>query len=84
MERNLNLPEDKSSQFKRERPSGEYSVEKLILGTHTSDNEQNHLMIAEIRIPSENAEVDASKYNDIGTDFCSSNNSSSNCLLFFE
>lgn len=54
-------------QFKRERPSGEYSVEKLILGTHTSDNEQNHLMIAEIRIPSEDAEVDASKYNDIGT-----------------
>lgn len=50
--------------FKRERTAGEYSVEKLILGTHTSDGEQNHLMIAEARIPNDNAEVDTSKYNE--------------------
>lgn len=49
---------------KRERTGGEYSVEKLILGTHTSDGEQNHLMIAEARIPNDNAEVDTTKYNE--------------------
>lgn len=52
---------------KRERTGGEYSVEKLILGTHTSDGEQNHLMIAEARIPNDNAEVDTTKYNEGGT-----------------
>ncbi len=39
-------------------------MEKLILGTHTSDGEQNHLMIAEARIPTENAEIDSTKYQD--------------------
>ncbi|KAI0564396.1 chromatin assembly factor 1 55 kDa subunit [Gracilaria domingensis] len=52
------------SQFKREKTSGDYSVEKLILGTHTSEGEQNHLMIAEARIPNENAEIDGTKYSD--------------------
>lgn len=52
---------------KRERTGGEYSVEKLILGTHTSDGEQNHLMIAEVRIPNDNAEVDSGKYTEGGT-----------------
>lgn len=51
-------------QFKREKTTGDYSVEKLILGTHTSDGEQNHLMIAEARIPNENAEIDGTKYHD--------------------
>lgn len=36
----------------------------MILGTHTSDGEQNHLMIAEARIPNENAEIDGTKYTD--------------------
>jgi histone-binding protein RBBP4 len=48
--------------FKREKTANDYSVEKLILGTHTSDGEQNHLMIAEARIPNDNAQVDATKY----------------------
>ena len=31
----------------RAEPAGkDYSVQKLILGTHTSENEQNHLMIS--------------------------------------
>lgn len=51
-------------QFKREKTSGEYSVEKLILGTHTSEGEQNHLMIAEARIPNDNADIDGTKYQD--------------------
>lgn len=51
-------------QYKREKTQADYSVEKLILGTHTSDGEQNHLMIAEARIPNDNAEVDGTKYQD--------------------
>ncbi len=48
---------------------GEYSVEKIILGTHTSGGDQNHLMIAEARIPTENTEIDSTKYYDKeGTD----------------
>ena len=35
----------------RVEPSGkDYSVQKLILGTHTSENEQNYLMIAEVQV----------------------------------
>jgi len=32
-----------------EHPDKDYSTQKLILGTHTSDNEQNYLMIAEVQ-----------------------------------
>ena len=47
----------------RVTPQGkDYSVHRLILGTHTSDNEQNHLMIAEVRLPLEDAEIDVRKY----------------------
>ena len=45
-------------------------MEKLILGTHTSDGEQNHLMIAEARIPTENAEIDGTKYRDKDGGMC--------------
>ena len=30
---------------------GRYSKQKLVLGTHTSENEQNYLMLAEARVP---------------------------------
>lgn len=43
-------------------------MEKLILGTHTAEGEQNHLMIAEARIPTETAEIDSTKYRDKGGD----------------
>ena len=33
-----------------EDPGKDYSKQKLILGTHTSENEQNHLMIAEVQV----------------------------------
>ena len=36
----------------------------MILGTHTSGEEQDYLMIANVRLPSEDAEIDARKYND--------------------
>ncbi len=41
------------------QPSGmDYNVHKLILGTHTSgESEQNHLMLAEARLPTNNNEA---------------------------
>lgn len=42
----------------------DYSKQKLILGTHTSDNEQNYLMIAEVQLPLEDTELDARQYDD--------------------
>lgn len=37
--------------------------QKVILGTHTSSGEQNYLMLAELRLPSEDATIDATKYD---------------------
>lgn len=34
------------------------------MGTHTSGAEQNHLIIAEIKLPLEDTEIDERKYND--------------------
>ncbi|GMT00568.1 hypothetical protein PENTCL1PPCAC_22742, partial [Pristionchus entomophagus] len=42
--------------------SVDYSVHRLILGTHTSD-EQNHLVIAKLQLPTEDTRFDASKYD---------------------
>ncbi|ORX89300.1 WD40 repeat-like protein [Basidiobolus meristosporus CBS 931.73] len=51
-----------------ERPEGkEYSIHRVLLGTHTSDTEQNYLQIAQIQIPDDNVEIDTRKYdNDKG------------------
>ena len=47
------------------RPPGkDYTVHRVILGTHTSEDEPNHLQIATVRIPAENATVDGSKFDD--------------------
>ena len=47
------------------KPTGkDYSVHKMILGTHTNDGDQNYLMIAEVRLPLEDTEIDARKYDD--------------------
>lgn len=50
------------------RPEGkDYSVHRLLLGTHTSSDEQNHLVIASVKLPNDDAQVDASHYdNDRG------------------
>ncbi len=46
-------------------PAGkDYSIQRLILGTHTSDAEQNYLMIAEVKLPLDDTPVEASKYDD--------------------
>lgn len=45
------------------RPDGkDHSIHRLILGTHTSD-EQNHLLIASVQLPNEDAQFDASHYD---------------------
>jgi len=36
----------------------------MVLGTHTAENEQNTLMVVKIRLPNEDAEIDARKYDD--------------------
>ena len=43
--------------------NGDYAEHKLILGTHT-EGEQNHLMIATVRLPTEDATIDAKQYDD--------------------
>ena len=46
-------------------PDGkDYSVHRVVLGTHTSDGEPNHLQIATVRIPNDQATVEGSKYDE--------------------
>ncbi|KAK2570543.1 Histone-binding protein RBBP7 [Acropora cervicornis] len=45
------------------KPEGkDYCVHRLILGTHTSD-EQNHLVIASVQVPNDDAQLDTSHYD---------------------
>lgn len=51
--------------FYRGRPEGkDYTVHRVILGTHTSEDEPNYLQIATVRIPTDTAAVDSSKYDE--------------------
>jgi len=46
-----------------DRPADkDYSIHRLILGTHTSD-EQNHLLIASVQLPNDNVQFDAAQYD---------------------
>eukprot|EP00331_Platyophrya_macrostoma_P010464 CAMPEP_0176415760 /NCGR_PEP_ID=MMETSP0127-20121128/5983_1 /TAXON_ID=938130 /ORGANISM="Platyophrya macrostoma, Strain WH" /LENGTH=400 /DNA_ID=CAMNT_0017795787 /DNA_START=6 /DNA_END=1208 /DNA_ORIENTATION=- len=48
----------------KESPSGsDYTIHKMILGTHTSDQEPNYLLIAKVRIPNEDATIDVTEYS---------------------
>jgi hypothetical protein len=42
----------------------DYCEHKVILGTHTNKAETNYLMVATVRLPREDAEIDASKYDE--------------------
>ncbi|ORY48532.1 WD40 repeat-like protein [Rhizoclosmatium globosum] len=45
-----------------ERPEGkDYTVQRLLLGTHTSDGEQNYLQFATVQLPKDDAEGDPAK-----------------------
>ena len=37
----------------------DYTVQRLVLGTHTSDNDQNYLQIAEVKMPTMDVELKA-------------------------
>lgn len=39
-------------------------MQRLLLGTHTSDNEQNYVMLADVQLPLEDAEIDSRQYED--------------------
>jgi histone-binding protein RBBP4 len=46
-------------------PEGrDFSQQQLLLGTHTSENEHNYLMRAEVQLPLEDTEMDARQYDD--------------------
>jgi hypothetical protein len=49
------------SLFFRPEDGKEFTTHRLILGTHTSD-EQNHLVIASVQIPKENTTNDSTQY----------------------
>eukprot|EP00271_Cylindrocystis_brebissonii_P000883 TRINITY_DN11054_c0_g1_i1.p1 TRINITY_DN11054_c0_g1~~TRINITY_DN11054_c0_g1_i1.p1 ORF type:complete len:458 (-),score=116.75 TRINITY_DN11054_c0_g1_i1:310-1683(-) len=49
---------------KREPAGKDYSLQRMVLGTHTADNEQNFLTLAEVQLPLEDAEIDARQYDD--------------------
>ena len=42
----------------------DYSIQKLILGTHTSNNDTNYLIIAEVKLPTIDTNSLKQKYND--------------------
>jgi len=41
----------------------DYSIHKLVLGTHTSDQEPNFLMIAKVRLPNNESLADTTEYS---------------------
>lgn len=45
-------------------PGKDYCIQKLILGTHTSGEEQNYLMVAEVKLPLEDTAIEANKYDE--------------------
>ncbi|CEH14139.1 nucleosome remodeling subunit caf1 nurf55 msi1 [Ceraceosorus bombacis] len=49
----------------RERPAGkDYTSHRLLLGTHTSGQDQNYVQIAQVHLPNQDVEVDSSKYDE--------------------
>lgn len=49
---------------KKEETSSGFSKQELILGTHTSEGEQNYLMRAEVQLPLEETEADNRGYDE--------------------
>ncbi|KAJ3137280.1 CCR4-Not complex caf1 ribonuclease subunit Caf1 [Geranomyces variabilis] len=48
-----------------ERPEGkDYTVQRLLIGTHTSDSEQNYLQIARVQIPNGSTDADRARLDD--------------------
>lgn len=36
----------------------------MLIGTHTSDNDQNYLQIAQVQLPSDSTPIDTRKFDD--------------------
>lgn len=49
---------------KEENAEGGYAKQQIILGTHTSEGEQNYLMRAEVQLPLEDTETDNRGYDE--------------------
>jgi hypothetical protein len=48
-----------------EEPAGkDYSLQRLIVGMHTSENEPTYLMLAQVQMPLEDSKNDAQQYDD--------------------
>ena len=45
------------------------SVQSLLIGTHTSEDEDNFLMIADVNLPLEDSQIDPRHYDDQKSDF---------------
>lgn len=45
-------------------PGTDYTIHRMLIGTHTSDNDQNYVQIASVMLPNENSEIDTRKYDD--------------------
>lgn len=46
------------------RPDQNYKAQRLLLGTHTNDNEPNYLQIATVQLPMDLDKVDTRKYEE--------------------
>lgn len=47
------------------RPAGKtYSQHRLLLGTHTSEQDQNYVQIAQVQLPNRDVQLDESKYDE--------------------
>ena len=51
-------------QEKVEDASGRMTKQRLVLGTHTSEGEQNYLMLAEVALPTADSEAEARGYDE--------------------
>jgi histone-binding protein RBBP4 len=52
------------------RPEGkDYNIQRLLLGTHTSEGEPNYLQIASVQLPNYDTEIDASKFDEERDEF---------------
>ncbi|CAH1758079.1 8966_t:CDS:10 [Entrophospora sp. SA101] len=48
-----------------DRPEGKnYSIQRILIGTHTSDNDQNYVQIAHVQLPKTDSSIDVQKYDE--------------------
>lgn len=46
------------------RPDKNYKTQRLLLGTHTNDEDPNYIMIASVQLPNDNQDIDLRKYEE--------------------